>query len=94
MTLTFEQVTKIADDAAAAKANAVLRAMAIFQAQLASHLIAKGILAKGDYAAAITKMQKDVVASRENAPDLFHAVTTVTMMLEQLFSEAPSGPPS
>lgn len=94
MTVTLEQVTQIAKDAATAKANAALRAMAVFHAHLARQLIAKGVVTKEDYAAAITKMQKDVVASRESAPEFFHAVTTVTMMLEQLFSEAPSGPPS
>ena len=94
MPLTFEQTAQIAADAASEKANAVLRAMAIFHANLARQLIAKGALSREEYAASITKLQKDVVASRTNAPELFHAVTTVTMMLEEIFSETPSGEPS
>lgn len=60
-------------------------------------LVAKGLITEAEFRDRVSGVQTRAASSsslRKDAPELFDALTRLTMFLEQVFSEAPPGKPS
>jgi hypothetical protein len=84
----------IANNAAEAKANAVLRSTVLLNVQLMRDLIAKGVLSREEYVAGIERLQQEGAKARKDAPELSQALLMMTMMIGQVFGEPSASEPS